>query len=360
MIVCRKISGSYKMFALLAVWLGGFGGLAAAEAVSSGSTANQLIYQVQNSSSVFAMPNVVVEVLDKPAWITFSGGSSATIGAVPPGGSGNATLFFDVAAGSSGSSGFIQLRVLPGAGDEWTSTAYPELAVEIVSDPKVFAAVTVLLEGPFGSGSMATTLADNNLLPLNQPYNVAPWGYGGQESVAQLPAGTVDWVYLELRNTADGTEVAARRAALLTAAGAVVDTNGAAMIGFQAPAGNYYLVVRHRNHLAIMTPTAIALSEAGSSYDFSTGQSKAIGLNPMRELTGGLFGMISGDANSDGGVDVLDLNLHWRPNKGTTWDYGKYADFNLDGGIDVLDLNLYWRPNKGLATQLPAPAKMQR
>jgi len=132
-----------------------------------------------------------------------------------------------------------------------------------------------------------------------------------------------------------------------------VDIDGTSPVSFFIKAGDYYIVIRHRNHLSIMSANPISLSESSDLYDFTIAQSMAYGTNPMKELEAGVFGMLAGDGNSDGGVDALDKNLVWRPQNGTTWEYTKYGDFNLDGGIDALDLNLKWRPNNGTGTQVP-------
>ena len=53
-----------------------------------------------------------------------------------------------------------------------------------------------------------------------------------------------------------------------------------------------------------------------------------------------IFGSLPGDANLDGAVDSLDLNVvgvNWQLNQGATWSSG---DFTGDGRVDALDLNI--------------------
>jgi hypothetical protein len=71
----------------------------------------------------------------------------------------------------------------------------------------------------------------------------------------------------------------------------------------------------------------------------------------MKQLGTGIFGMIGGDGNGDGGVDAIDRNAVWRPGNGTAGYL--QADFNLDGGADAIDRNTIWRPNNGSGTQVP-------
>ena len=52
-----------------------------------------------------------------------------------------------------------------------------------------------------------------------------------------------------------------RRAALLKSDGSVVDLDGSSQVKFKGIVpGNYYIVVRHRNHLPIMSANPVNLS----------------------------------------------------------------------------------------------------
>ncbi|MBN1449211.1 MAG: hypothetical protein JXA28_14890 [Bacteroidetes bacterium] len=153
------------------------------------------------------------------------------------------------------------------------------------------------------TGYMRTTLQSGNRLPLQQPYGAAPWNYSGNEQVPVIPSNTVvDWILLELRSSPTGTAVA-RRAAFLLSSGIVVDTNGAGPVGFPTVSpGAYYLVVRHRNHLAVMSSDILQVSPTTPRYDFTSAQGQAWGSEPMTGLQGGQapFALWSGDANADG------------------------------------------------------------
>jgi hypothetical protein len=172
-----------------------------------------------------------------------------------------------------------------------------------------------------------------------------------------IPGGAVDSINVEIRDSlaaAKATKRAFAPAWLLTD-GTIrdfSDTTKSYVALAGAFAGNYYIVVSHRNHLAVMSSSAVAL-DAGTSpvaYDFSTGQDRAYGLNPLRHV-GTRYAMPGGDGTKDGGVDAFDRNLVWRLQNGTNGYLG--GDFNLDGGVDALDLNLVWRPNNGSSTQVP-------
>lgn len=180
----------------------------------------------------------------------------------------------------------------------------------------VNANVKLMLEGAYNSsaGTMTTalrsgnSLGSNNIIPSAQPYNSAPWNYAGTENVdtANHPSNTVDWVLVELRSTYNGSPVANGQAAgFLLSDGSIVDTNGTDAIRFwNITPGYYYVVVKHRNHLPIMTADSIYLSNASSLYDFTSGQGQAYGTDtttfqskPMSALGDGRYGMRAGDCS---------------------------------------------------------------
>jgi len=206
--------------------------------------------------------------------------------------------------------------------------------------------VKVYLEGPYaGAGAMYTTLRTNSLIPLSQPYNVAPWSYAGLESVsAPIPAGVVDWVLVEVRQAADpasatSSTIIAKRAAFLKSDGIIVDLDGTSKldIGLLTITNNLYVVIRHRNHLAIMSNNAVAQDIDGIyNYNYSVIGS-VFGLSSGYKVIGGVVVMVSGDSKNDGGVSILDYN-RWALNYGKTANYYD-SDLNFDGNVSILDYN---------------------
>ncbi|HMD14746.1 MAG TPA: hypothetical protein VKI62_08990, partial [Bacteroidota bacterium] len=161
--------------------------------------------------------------------------------------------------------------------------------------------IKVFLQGPFSSGSMTTGLRNGGFIPLTQPYNSSPWNYSGTEQVASIPANVVDWILIELRTGTTGSTKVATRAAFIRADGSAVDLDGVSPVGFSGVTlGTYYIVVRHRNHLAIMSSNPVTINGTSSLYDFTTSESQAYGTAPMATLSGGVFGMFAGDVNGNG------------------------------------------------------------
>ena len=140
---------------------------------------------------------------------------------------------------------------------------------------------------------MSIALNTSGYIPLSQPYSAAPWNYTGTEAVVTVPAGVVDWVLLELRS--DLTTQVSRRAAFMKSDGSLVDLDGVSSVKFPTVTpGDYYVVIRHRNHLAVMTANPVTLSFSPVLYDFSTAQTQAYGTNAMKDLGGGAFGYMDG------------------------------------------------------------------
>jgi hypothetical protein len=212
-------------------------------------------------------------------------------------------------------------------------------------------AARAFLQGPYdvNTHAMKTDLYSNALLPVTSVYTYDP------RTVASVPAGSADWVLLQVRSSVGGPPIYSR-SLFLRSDGQVIDNDGSESFDILSLEGvkSYYVVLRQRNHLAIMSASPITLDGSTvTTHDFTTAQNKAYGTNPMKAMSDGKFAMKAGDGNGDGGIDAIDINSAWRPNNGTAWSYSKYADFNLDGGIDAIDANAYWRPNNGSATQVP-------
>jgi parallel beta-helix repeat protein len=223
------------------------------------------------------------------------------------------------------------------------------------STPGLLVDVKVYLQGAFNGTGQDTTLRHNTLLPLLQPYNAVPWNYAGTENVDPsqgIPAGAVDWMLVELRTGTAANTAFAWRAGWMMTDGAIKGTAGISPIGFPGlDPGNYYVVIRHRNHLAIMSATALPISSASANYDFTTGQGQAFGSNPMVQV-GSVFCLIAGNGNGDATVNAVDRNSIWRVQNGNINGYYS-GDFNLNGIVNAVDRNTYWRVNNGLLSQVP-------
>ena len=144
-------------------------------------------------------------------------------------------------------------------------------------DPFVFVNINAYLQGPFVAniGLMHDSLRTAGYLPLTEPYKAlepAPGQHpfvhigGGNETTTQAvlditgPNAIVDWVFLELRSKTDSTYRVLTRSALLQRDGDIVDIDGISPVVFKAKIDSYFIVLRHRNHLGVMTAAPVALN----------------------------------------------------------------------------------------------------
>ncbi len=212
------------------------------------------------------------------------------------------------------------------------------------------------LQGPFYNTDMNIDLNFAGLIPTNQPYSISPWNYSGTESVSSIPANVVDWVLIELRdapdaNSATATTIIEQHAAFLRNDGSVVDLDGLNNLQISSTINQQlFVVIRHRNHLDIMSAFPLLQLEGVYSYDFTI-MDRAYGTNATISIGGGSFGMYSGDANADGYIDDLDKSSIWILEAGNL-DYLS-SDLNLDSQSNNVDKDEFWLMNRGEDCQVP-------
>ncbi len=211
--------------------------------------------------------------------------------------------------------------------------------------PTLKANLQVLLEGPFDptTSLMTTHLLNLSLLPLNQPYNTAPWFHAGSEYLPNqnaFPSNTVDWVLVEAREENDSFNVLETKAALLLSDGTIVDTDGTAGVNFSSlSAGTpYFISVKHRNHLAVISSVAIELPN-NIIYDFSKSPAEVQGSDQLKEVAPNLFGLHAGDFTSNGVVTVDDFNIYAQ--EISFINLYVDSDCNLDRTVSTTDFNFY-------------------
>ena len=205
-------------------------------------------------------------------------------------------------------------------------------------------------------------------VPTSVPFGEAafvglPMEYGGAEAVGTgvTAATLVDWVLVEARSEPTGAAVS-RAAGLLRRDGKVVDPDGVSPLRLPGLApGSYHVVVRHRNHLPVMSAAPVDLSDGYASYDFTAALSQAYtrgGAAMVGLGTGGAapFALWAGDGDLDGRVLASDYQGVWRALSGQ--EGYLLGDFDLDGRVLASDYQEVWRPNAGVAeSQVPEPGE---
>jgi hypothetical protein len=200
------------------------------------------------------------------------------------------------------------------------------------------------------------------LIPLEEPYeNMNSFSHVGDGQLTDLrfinpndsadifgvtgPDAIVDWVFVELRPSTNLDSIATTRAGLVQRDGDVVDLDGVSPLRFpSANAGAFYVSVRHRNHLGVMTAEVIELSPIVQELDFTDPSFITNGTYAQINLNSKTY-MWGADLNSDGrsiyqgpGNDVLKLFTTVLYDPGNTQFLANYisqgyhtSDVNLDG-----------------------------
>jgi uncharacterized protein (TIGR02145 family) len=214
------------------------------------------------------------------------------------------------------------------------------------------------LEGPYAAPQMMSLLNLNNYIPLHQPYDTLPWGYYGNENVLSIPnSDIIDWVLVELRetdgnaSTATTDKVKMRQAGFIYKDGNISSVNIENTLWFDLNlTQNLYVAIFHRNHLGILSAYSLTSSGNEYFYDFTNSIDKTFnGELAQKELSPGVFGMISADGDANGIIDLNDKDIVWDKMAGIS-GY-KEGDFNLNGQVENVDKNEYWHPNIGDTAQ---------
>jgi len=178
------------------------------------------------------------------------------------------------------------------------------------------------------------------------------FGVSGQNAI-------VDWAFVELRSKSNNALVQATRSGLIQRDGDIVDVDGTSCLAFPGiPVDSYYVAVRHRSHLGIMTQYAQSAAnlqgivdltlQSTPLFDFGTtlNSFNYTGLAANNNVKTGYHAMWQGDFNADKKIkfdnpagddnvllfDVLNDvgNVNHYTNYNFSFGYWQ-GDFNMDG-----------------------------
>lgn len=257
-------------------------------------------------------------------------------------GDGMCCTYGDGAFSLTGNSGILA------SGASFTTSSVNPFCVQ--STVQSLLSASVFLEGPYGAGpQMSDALRVTGLLPLVEPYTALGYTHvagGGGESINASVLNTtgnnaiVDWVFLELRGAAPSYPVQATRCALLQRDGDIVDVDGSSPVAFNVAGGGYHVVVKHRNHLAVMSANTVTIGSTAGSIDFRTSATTTFGTDAQRAL-GSVRALWMGDCNGNGSVvytgtgndrDLVLVRIGGVVPTNTVNGYHQ-EDANLDGAV---------------------------
>jgi hypothetical protein len=205
----------------------------------------------------------------------------------------------------------------------------------------------VFLSGAFDKSlkQMTNNLHLQSLIPTVQPF-AARYNYFGNESLNSINLATniCDWVLVEIRDPSSNV-IVAQKAAVIRTDGRLVEANnynnGNTQYGltFQNLIGQYKVIIRHRNHLAIATNSPITFGQNNTeNIDFSTNVNVK---NSNQSLLGvgsnglNIYGLRQSNASSDQFIDATDKTILL--NARESINLYRYEDINLDGFVDATD-----------------------
>lgn len=222
-----------------------------------------------------------------------------------------------------------------------------------------FQAKTILQGALLGSNEpnlMRDDLRKLNLIPLTEPYTELA-GFeqiranGGEELKPTLleiegADAIVDWVFLELRNRHDKSQVIATTVGLVQRDGDIISHRGDSILTFPILFQNeYYVSVRHRNHVCMISRQPhIFTSRNIPMLDFTNPNIAGVNTGTQMENKNVMW---AGDLNQDNKIiyqgpnnDIFNLFLDVltdpeNTKKITNFVSERYSsgDFNLDGKV---------------------------
>ncbi|MGV6809081.1 MAG: beta strand repeat-containing protein [bacterium] len=213
--------------------------------------------------------------------------------------------------------------------------------------------IKALLQGAYSAndGLMRDDLHVAQQLPLTSPYST--WGYtltGATTLAAPVLSnnnsgnGLVDWVIIELRDKTDPTQITQTVSALLQRDGFVIDpSTGSTTLSLNLPNDDYYVALRHRNHLGVMTANPISLSNHTLSLiDFIDPNLDTWG-DHARLINTTLSLLWGGDSNHDGKIIAVGIDNDVNPVLARVLLDSGNLELNanyITTGYDLADINL--------------------
>ncbi|MEM6721681.1 MAG: HYR domain-containing protein [Bacteroidota bacterium] len=165
--------------------------------------------------------------------------------------------------------------------------------------PKIFLQGAALNPNTGEENLMRDNLRIGGLIPTRSPYadmltcEPSVFTVNGNDAI-------VDWVWVELRDATDNTIVRHASSALLQRDGDVVAADGISPVNFSEVEETYYVAIKHRNHLGIMTNTAITFVDGATEIvDFTTIATFGSNAQTSAGMPSGVNGMWCGNANED-------------------------------------------------------------
>jgi len=239
----------------------------------------------------------------------------------------------------------------------------------------------VFLEGPFNTetGEMTTILNDLGYLPgqspttffgrrtePGQPYTGVPFNHLGEEGIEwesmmrsennkYYSEDMTDWVLVSLRVDKNEEYETCTRAGMLMKDGSIDFLEEDCCL--VDPSLEYYVVIEHRNHLLVMSPTPLPVVNDSIKFDFRSNRSfkQLLGFT-QKEVGDGINVMYAANGDQYQSDEApVDINVNdgsaWLEQNGFNSSY-YLMDFDLSGDINVDDRSIFLK-NSGVFSDVP-------
>ncbi len=247
---------------------------------------------------------------------------------------------------------YVQGQITP---TEFTSTIAIEQPIT-ASEVQLQLSANVFLEGAYNmDGTMHTKLLESNLLDTFKYNPLVPFVYFGNSRLYKMsngfsvPSNAVDVIKFQLRIVQPPYTVVDSAYAWLLKDGQIRDyITGTknAITFYQAPEGNYYVEVRHRNHLPIVSRNAYYFKNLITTNINFTNPKLLMGdINSYKILKPVVAVMVAGDVAKTNNIretnakDVFFMLKSINDIASTKKIY-HVADGNMDGFVDIKDKQL--------------------
>ena len=211
--------------------------------------------------------------------------------------------------------------------------------------------LTVFLQGVTqANGTMTnyiqTATGYSNLFPYPMLPTTDP--YSGNVTFADInntsiAGAVVDWIQVEIWQIVNPSTkiILEEKALLLRPNGKIVDIDGSNP-SFQPRTGPVRIVIKHRNHLGVMS-NAITSFTGTVTYNFSSAVSQSeagTGAPMVKNNAANVWCLWAGDVISDGAIDATDRSVFTISYTRMEEEEYLNTDLNMDGAVDALDYSL--------------------
>lgn len=198
--------------------------------------------------------------------------------------------------------------------------------------------------------------------PPGNPYRGIPWNYDGSVAEENYTGpyvnndglAVVDWVLVSLRSTPSKVDEFSIANGLLYEDGTIEFIKPCVLTS--SDPSDVWIVVEHRNHMGVMSDSAVAVIDGMVEYDFRQTDSYKLPTSfGQSQLVPGVFAMYVGDGDQTADFPSYDINgldnIIWTLQNGF-FDQYLAGDYDMNGDVNGADI-IIWSLNNGLSSAVP-------